>query len=318
MLEKKETIKKVGIFTEGGAGIGLGHLTRCHALAYALREKGYSPVFFVLSADDVTGFLRPFTVEYGDWKTDAGEIISKKQLSFAIVDSYLASRDIYDTISRILRGNMLIIDDYMRLKYPKSLVVNPSIGSEALEYPMGGGLRYALGKDYIILRPEFWKSGPKDIKDTIRSILVTLGGSADKEISGRIASLIRKNTDADIRVLDSYQNRYSALQIQDMMTAADLAVSAGGQTMYELAKLGVPTISITLGDDQALIVKALQESGFSFSAGKIDEDIFPDRLSKGFEYMSDKVIRKKCSISGQRSVDGEGAHRLVDIIKGAI
>jgi len=310
--------KTVGIFTEGGVGIGLGHLTRCRALAYTLQQRGCNPVFFIFSDHDVAGVVQPFSVQNIGWKADVGSIIKKDQLSFAIVDSYLASRDVYDVISSILDGKMLIIDDCMRLTYPKSFVVNPSIYGESLGYPIGDGLRYLLGKDYIILRPDFWEVGPKKIKDTIENIFLTLGGSADKKILEQIALFIQGHSDAHVRILDSYQKKYSAVQMREMMSVSDLCISGGGQTMYELARLGVPTISVTLDDNHMLNVKALQKAGFSFSAGKIDEDLFFARLRDGLDYMSDPIVRKKCSDAGQKAVDGKGVRRLADIIIGAI
>jgi len=310
--------KRVGIFTEGGEGIGLGHLTRCCALAFALQQKGYNSAMFIFSADDVAYVVHPFRARHIDWKADIGSVISKERLSFAIVDSYLASRDVYDAISDILDGKLLIIDDCMRLTYPKSFVVNPSIYGETLEYPKGDGRRYLLGKDYIILRPDFWEVGPKKIKDNIENIFLTLGGSADKEILEQIAVFIQGHSDAYVRILDSYQTKYSAVQMREMMSVSGLCISAGGQTMYELARLGVPTISVTLDDNHMLNVKALQEAGFSFSAGRIDEDLFFARLKDGLDYMSDPIVRKKCSDAGQKAVDGKGAHRLADIITGAI
>lgn len=310
--------KIVGIFTEGGAGIGLGHLTRCYAIAYALQQRGFKPIFFICSSDNVAGIVRPFSSKNVDWKLGIGSIIKNEQVSFAIVDSYLAAQEVYEVAARLLNGRMLIIDDYMRLPYPGVFVVNPALSSETLKYPVEGGQRYLLGKDYIILRPDFWKTEPKIIKNKIEKIFLTLGGSADKEILEQIASSIKGYLDARIRILDSYNEIYSALEMRGMMSESDLCISGGGQTMYELARMGVPTVSVTLDDNQMLNAKALQEAGFSFSVGRIDGNLFLYKLKEGIEYMSSLVIRKKCSIAGQEIVDGKGASRLADIIIGGL
>lgn len=307
-------IKNIGIFTEGGVGIGLGHLSRCLAIAYSLQQKGYNPIFFNCSKEDVS-VVKPFKVSNIDWKVDAINIIKKDKLSFVIIDSYLASQEVYNLISSLLDGNMLIIDDYMRLVYPKSLVVNPSMCAETIEYPISAGQKYFLGKDYIILRPDFWKVEPKIIKEKIENVFITLGGYADKEILSKLALFIKEHMEVQVQILDSYKNQYSASQIRDMMTNADLCISGGGQTMYELARMGVPTISVTLATNQVLNIEALNREGFSYSAGEVDNPRFYECLKAGLIVMRNKETRMAHSTRGQQIVDGKGVRRLVGSIE---
>jgi len=307
-------MKTVGVFTEGGPEIGLGHLSRCYAIACALQQRGCKPVFFIFSDGDVSKVVRPFKARNVDWKLDIESIFKNEQIPFAIIDSYLAPQKVYELAARLLDGHLLIIDDYMRLEYPRSFVVNPAMDSQKLNYPKGAGRKYLLGKDYIILRSDFWEVQPKKIKDKIENIFLTFGGWAEKETLEQVALFIKKHINVNLQMLDSYKKQYSAKQMRRMMIEADLCVSGGGQTIYELTRMGVPTISVTLDDNQALNVKALKQAGFSFSAGRINKDSFYDRLEEGIKHMISPIVRKNCSAIGQKLVDGKGAHRLTDII----
>lgn len=41
-----------------------------------------------------------------------------------------------------------------------------------------------------------------------------------------------------------------AERMKDVMAGSDLAISAAGQTLYELARIGLPTIAIAVARDQ--------------------------------------------------------------------
>jgi hypothetical protein len=62
-----------------------------------------------------------------------------------------------------------------------------------------------------------------------------------------------------------------------LMTEADLAVGAAGSSAYERAALGLPTVMVTLADNQRGICELFAEAGAASDAGRIDSD-FAGRL----------------------------------------
>ncbi|MDQ7082427.1 MAG: glycosyltransferase [Aquificota bacterium] len=54
----------------------------------------------------------------------------------------------------------------------------------------------------------------------------------------------------------------SAEEMKNLMLDADIAISAGGQTLYELARVGVPTIAVAVAENQMWNVSEWQEAGF--------------------------------------------------------
>jgi spore coat polysaccharide biosynthesis predicted glycosyltransferase SpsG len=101
-----------------------------------------------------------------------------------------------------------------------------------------------------------------------------------------------------------------------LMSTADLAVSGGGQTLYELAATGVPTLALCLADNQEPNIAAL--AGVSLiSAGRLPE-VAADRFRRVEEgcrqLAADPALRERMSDSGRSLVDGQGAVRVADAI----
>ena len=100
------------------------------------------------------------------------------------------------------------------------------------------------------------------------------------------------------------------------MSAADLAVSGGGQTLYELAATGVPTVALCLADNQEPNIAAL--AGVSLlSAGRLPEaaaDGF-HRIEEGCRQLAaDRALRQRLSDAGRSLIDGQGAARVAEVI----
>jgi len=100
-----------------------------------------------------------------------------------------------------------------------------------------------------------------------------------------------------------------------LMLNADLAVSGGGQTTYELAATGTPAIGIRLAAGQALNLRGLSAAGCLREAGAPDEVGFEARLvSRLSELADDRSVREEMSRRGRALVDGRGAERVTDAI----
>ena len=61
-------------------------------------------------------------------------------------------------------------------------------------------------------------------------------------------------------------------QMLEAMESTDLAISSAGQTLYELARVGVPTIAVGVVDNQINNIKNWQKQGFIEFAGFWDDE----------------------------------------------
>ncbi len=322
---------EVFIITEGGKDIGFGHITRCLSLYQSFEERGIKPKFIINGDNDIECLLSGANYQLLNWIEKSDKVFELiKDADIAIIDSYLADISFYNKISKIVKLPVYI-DDNKRLDYPNGIVVNGNIHAEKLNYPKKDGITYLLGTKYTPLRKEFWEVQEKKIKDNIKSTMVTFGGDDAKNMTPKILKLLNKKypeLNKNVIIGRAYQNideikKYAgkntnliyypdAEKMKEVMLNSDIAISAGGQTLYELARVGVPTIGICVAENQLGNIKEWKRIGFLEHAGLYNEDNIITEINKLLKNLESIKMRKSKSKIGRKFVDGEGSLRIID------
>ncbi|UCD55158.1 MAG: UDP-2,4-diacetamido-2,4,6-trideoxy-beta-L-altropyranose hydrolase [Candidatus Omnitrophota bacterium] len=320
---------KVLILTEGGKDIGLGHITRCISLCQALGERNIIPELIINGKGEVSDLLKNWKFRIFDWiklKDKAFKIIAESDI--VICDSFLADISFYESLSNLVK-TPVYIDDNKRLDYPRGTVVNVSIYSEEFDYPEKEGITYLLGTKYTILRKEFWNIPEKKIKSDVESIMVTFGGDDRENITPGIMKFLKEKYGEYTknivvgrgfgckRTIEGLKDEKTNLiydpgaeEMKKVMLESDIAVSAGGQTLYELARIGVPVVGVAAAENQLKNLYGWKRAGFLEYAGKHnDKDIF-ENISHAFGNILPYLERLKRSKIGRDTIDGKGAARL--------
>ncbi|MCX7990169.1 MAG: UDP-2,4-diacetamido-2,4,6-trideoxy-beta-L-altropyranose hydrolase [Aquificaceae bacterium] len=320
---------KVLFLTEGPSHIGHGHVTRCLSLYQAFEMLGSKPHMIVQGDYTIYSLLQNKSFELYPWLEDWKNRKEKlRDFDIVVLDSYLASIEVYEDISRSVPIK-LFIDDYKRLAYPPGFVLNGSVYGQELKYPRTEGVVYLLGPAYVPLRKAFWKVKRKYIRKKLRSVLVTLGGADPRNITPEVLRLLRKEhpeLELFVVVGKGFKNKeevyklkgekikvfegLSGEEMKNIMSLVDLAVSAGGQTTYELARVGVPSVLVAVADNQLLNCKGWEKAGFAFYAGWWEDKELWKKLSEGVEKLKDYELRLKMSKIGRKLIDGKGALRV--------
>jgi len=319
----------VFILTEVGKNIGFGHLSRCISICQSFQQRNIVPKTILNIKGNYDLNLNQKYIDF-DWineKDRLFKIINNSDV--VIIDSYLAPISLYQKISSTVKIKAYI-DDYQRLDYPEGIIINPSIFAEKLIYPKKEHTDYLLGSKYIPLRREFWYVPKRIIGNHIKQILITFGGEDIKNMTPKILnSIIKLKTDIKIVVIigkgfnhnDQIKklenNRIKLIHdssseiIKSNMFESDLAISAGGQTLYELARCGIPTIIISTARNQENNTRGWLKAGFiEFAGWWEDKDLFNQLLIK-INILKDLNERKKRSAIAEKLVDGQGAERIV-------
>lgn len=300
------------ILTEGGKDIGFGHITRCVSLYQAFEEIGMPPKLIINGDDTILGLLKGKNYKVLNWlKEKSGLLELIEEADAIIIDSYLADKSLYNKFLGRSKKLLVMIDDYKRIEYPDGIVVNPSIYGDMIDYPKRDSVVYLLGKDYIILRSEFIDVPSKPINEGIKNVLITFGGFGCNGLVSQIIDCVKKNFNFTFNIVYKDKKWVDARQMRDFMLKADICISGGGQTTYELAQVGVPTIGICLSENQRMNLETWHKIGFIEYVGWYNSTEVFKKLIIAIEKLSSRDIRVKMSEIGRNSIDGQGRRRVI-------
>ena len=324
---------KVFIITEGTKNTGFGHITRCLSLCQAFEERGILPEFIINGDNNIEYLLKDVDYQIFNWLDEKSKLFKKvKDADIAIIDSYLADISVYNTVSNLVRL-AVYIDDNKRLDYPKGIVVNGSIYAKELNYPKRNGVTHLLGTKYILLRKEFWDVPNKEIKNKIESVMITFGGDDAKNMTPKILAFLNdkypnliKNVIIgrafqSIDEIKKCENKNTNLiyypdaeKMKEIMLESDIAISACGQTLNELASVGVPTIGVCIAENQLGNIKGWENIGFLEYAGWYSKDNILEKIKNVIENLKDSKERKNKFKIARKFIDGEGSLKIIDKI----
>lgn len=337
------------IRADGNAKIGAGHLMRCMTIAEELAAlEGRDVICFVCADEESAAFAgengfraHVLGTDYRDMESELPgwrELVrmfrtGEEAVNYVLlVDSYFVTDFYLKELGRL--GRVVLMDDMGGHTYPVNGVVNYNATADSAYYSRlyeGRDVKLFVGSSYVPVRRQF-RNLEYLVSDQVRNVLLTTGGGDSENIAGRI---LRHIWDVELRfhlVTGRFNPHFAELKelaesrgniaiyhdVKDMaslMRKCDMAVTAGGSTVYELAALGVPFVCFSYAENQEEVVDYLGNSGIAAAAGKWhrDSDRTLSRIVELFdELRADRKKREVFSLRERAMVDGEGAGRLAE------
>ena len=335
---------KLYIRTEANKITATGHMMRCLAIADAARELGVETLFIVAEEDSASlpkqkGYE---TLCLGrTWNDFDGEIpimealIQQYNIQMLLVDHYYVSKEYMAAIGK--KTKTAYIDDLHDGVWPCSVIINYAVYSDLFdyekEYPVA---RRLLGCNYAPLRAEYSEAYSKTVREKVENVLVVTGGTDEfhfmkqfyemiaeaeewKEISfllvcgaynGDYAELAqKKSTWNNVKVCDALPG------LKPAMEKADLIVTAGGTTLYEVAAMRLPGICFCIADNQIRNVEGFVSGGYLLDGGDVRSDFSMEELRKKLAYCVDNFnVREEMAKRLGSLVDGNGARRIANAL----
>jgi UDP-2,4-diacetamido-2,4,6-trideoxy-beta-L-altropyranose hydrolase len=332
------------IRADASTELGVGHVTRCLVLAQALRERGAAVSFVCREAEgDISSLVeeRGFVVTRLDgaaldWKADADATNRVLQggntkPQWLIVDHYgLDER--WEMAVRPAVGRILAIDDLADRAHDCDVLLDQNL-VDAMDVRYEGktprhcttllGPRYALLD--TIYRDLRRQKPPSDRR--VRRILVSFGGVDREDVTTRVlqafAGLDLPGVQLDVVVGQRNPHASAIAKAADraritlhmqppslapLLAQADLAVGAGGTTTWERLCIGVPSLVITVADNQKAIARHLHGLGLIRWLGHEDQ-VGVAAIQKELQAaLADSAFGR--AAVGRNVVDGLGAARV--------
>jgi len=325
--------------------IGAGHTMRCIALAQAWKDQGGEVTFISHCESEALkeriqseGFrfiaLDNVCPDSSDLKNTLSILKNENadQKTWLVLDGYHFNPE-YQKAIRDEGIRLLVIDDINHLPhYHADMLLNQNIHALNLKYHCDKDTTLLMGTRYVLLRREFkkWQCWQREIPTVARKVLVTLGGGDPDNVtlkviqalkqlnlSGLEAKIVVGPANTNLQILERETSDHPNLQIitnatnmPELMIWADVAVSAGGSTCWEMAFLGLPNMIIYFAENQRPIAEELHETGAALSLGwgqALNIDAIAENLER---LLLSQECRKRYSIKSHEIVDGSGAQRV--------
>jgi spore coat polysaccharide biosynthesis predicted glycosyltransferase SpsG len=250
-----------------------------------------------------------------------------------VLDGYGFEAD-YQRALRTAVRQLVVLDEAGRACDAADLVVNQNLHATAALYPWAAAApeRLALGPSFALLRREFeaWRRWRRPQVTVPRRVLVTMGGADPANATARVLAVLgRVARDLEVRVVVGPANpRPAALaaaleraglrgalttvttEMPALMAWADLAVSAAGSTVWELAFMGLPSVVVPIADNQRPIAAAAEAAGVALAADPAAAAHSEALAGAVLRLRDDAGCRRELSARGRRLVDGGGAGRV--------
>ncbi|MDA3898329.1 MAG: UDP-2,4-diacetamido-2,4,6-trideoxy-beta-L-altropyranose hydrolase [Desulfobacteraceae bacterium] len=329
--------------------IGTGHVMRCVALGQAWKDQGGQVSFFsYCESIALQQFIRDEGFDLTEVENphpDSSDLIQLKihlkqhnetaDAIWVVLDGYHFTSD-YQKAIRKAGFRLMVIDDYNHLpEYHADILLNQNIGAEQLNYTCNLESLKLLGSRYVMLRRDFsqYKNFKRIISQKAKNILITLGGADPDNITLKVINALKKSNDLelDIRVIIGPSNPNRSVlenaikkfeskilfvspspdQMPDLMAWAELAITAGGSTCWELCFMQVPMFVLIAAENQREICRRLDENFMGCCLGWYHDFSEKESSSKINKLIKDYSTRHHMVEQEKSYVDGKGLKRIL-------
>jgi UDP-2,4-diacetamido-2,4,6-trideoxy-beta-L-altropyranose hydrolase len=275
-----------------------------------------------------------------NWKTDAAQVrsvIRDMAVDWLVVDHYALDANWERELRSVCR-KILIIDDLADRQHNCDLLLDQNLVKDWQSrynsvVPENCGLM--LGPEYGLLHPIYAELHDRvpPREGPVRRILVYFGGADSDSLTGMVVSAFKSLRRDDIMLdvvispasphIDSIRRQVAENQriclhehlptLASLIVKADLAVGAGGATSWERCCLGLPTLVITLAENQRPIAEELGRLGLVRYLGHKDA-IGETVIAQELQRILESGISPDWSTRCRKLVDGQGVERVADVV----
>jgi UDP-2,4-diacetamido-2,4,6-trideoxy-beta-L-altropyranose hydrolase len=286
------------------------------------------------------------STDYGAWlgvtqaqdALETAAVLKGEKPDWLVVDSYGLDAE-WETHMRPHAHKLMVIDDLENRPHDCDVLLDQNFALE-------NGARYSgrvpdgcltlIGVRYALLQPEYARRRRtlRNHSGVAKRVLVFLGGADPHNTTGLVLQALSKsgleNLDVDVVVGASNPHRKqierlasdrsrttvhgTVPQLADLLAHADLAIGAGGGTMWERMCMGVPSVVVSIAQNQRPASEALGQASLVRYAGHFDHVTATDLARSLQELIHDPQELLDLSTRNQLQVDGLGARRVAEVL----
>lgn len=331
--------------------IGTGHLMRCFNLGETFQQNGSEVHFicrdlgfplaelfqnrnFKLHLLAQPGSNRPFEKE----NYDADETIEylkslPTKCEWLIVDHYNIEAS-WEALLRPYCQRLLVIDDLANRHHHCNILLDQNYyenGAKRYEQWVNKDCIQLLGPNYILLQDKFKRSMiDARIRQSVSAILINFGGiDLPNETLKALHAALQSSKEVAIHVVVGtscpHKSEIEALcaqfsqchyycqtsKLDELVSQADLAIGAGGVSLWERIALGLPSIVTSIADNQRQILEDVSNTQCIHYLGSASQVSIETYLEAIRQYMNNPESLEAMSERCMDWIDGQGCERVL-------
>ncbi len=319
--------KTVGIYVNGNNTRGIGHIYRTLELADEFYSK--PDIYFDQNQTDISVFgdtthsLIPV-----NGLDELLVLLKGKKYDIFINDILSTSIDYMIALRNCIPDAKLInFEDEGEGIYQADLVLNALFQNQHLPHVKAGESYYIAPKLLMFYQPI-------QIKQAVKTVIITFGGADPKNYTDRMLKIItlspvkyagyhfivilgcaKQNVDTllDYNKYSNIEVLYDVDNMPEIMSEADIAITSRGRTGYELAVLGIPTIAIAQNEREESHGFISHENGFNYLGLNPSDKVLETNLDL-YLHLS-KEEREECQRQMLKKDLRNGRQRVMKLIR---
>jgi len=269
------------------------------------------------------------------------KIYEDDEYSFVILSVLDRSPRYYAEFKKKFGQTIVILDNENVTAVDAKLCINYSILQKEENYSLCHSINeteYWIGPNYFPFSRSIRFIGSKRSNNGVKQIIVSQGGTDPQGLTKKLLLALRSlklttrivvvigsgltnRCQADLEMFkrtlpDNYEfyNNLSIHEMHNLIFTSDLALTAAGNTLYELAWFGVPSIVISHHNKHDLVAREFENRGAVINLG-IGTEISVNVITKALSSLiEDSVLRQALSDRARLITDGKGIEKLVGYV----
>lgn len=331
-------MKKALLYAEGSKKIGMGHLNRMVMLQRVLRsQEAFETRFITRKDENARQFLKSRAADPFFWEnSEKGKIsqlcryVDAWNPDVLVLD--VLEEKMYECFEHAQKKDCrsVAVVDYSRwVPVPADLIVN---GNPALNEHCDNPIYFPhlLGTDCFMMDPEYAECHVDEPSGEVKRVLLTLGGSDHNDLIFKFLDVFETIfPDLEILVVTStatgyirrLKDRLKSSRLKSELYAdlpglvsswgkADVAITAGGNTLFERIASRLPGATLCQLPRQMKIAERFQEFGVNFNLGfgpELSEADLGEKLTRFINNRSAHIEQYRRSPA---VVDGKALFRI--------